>query len=491
MLNIEWPMLVIAALLLVSIAASRASFRLGVPALLLFVGIGMLAGSEGPGGIHFDDAGIAQAFGSVALMVILFSGGLDSDWTAFRPVIWRGLVLANVGVSLSAVLVGAFATLALGFAPLEGFLLGAIISSTDAAAVFSVMRTREVNLHDGLEALIELESGSNDPIAIFLTIGLTGILQSSDQSLWQLIPAFLLQMSIGASSGLFMGHIAGIVINRLRLNLEGLYPALALGIMLLTFSGTTILGGNGFLAVYILGIVIGNTDIVHKRSLLRFYDGIAWLMQIAMFLILGLLVFPSQLAPVAFDGVLVALFLMFIARPLSVIIALARSRFSLAAQLMVAWAGLRGAVPIILATFPLLAGVPSAGTIFNLVFFIVLASVLVQGTTITAVARWLGVNRPGGGEVRFPQEFVPQVGLASRLAELTVAPRAPAVGRALVELGLPRGALVVLITRGGDGVVPEGSTVFAAGDRVLFLIDAEALEVVRRAFAAEPTAPPA
>jgi cell volume regulation protein A len=490
MLSIEWPMLVIAALLLVSVAASRASFRLGVPALLLFIGIGMLAGSEGPGGIHFDDAGIAQAFGSVALMVILFSGGLDSDWTAFRPVVWRGLALANVGVSLSALLVGAFATLALGFAPLEGLLLGAIISSTDAAAVFSVMRTREVNLHEGLEALIELESGSNDPIAIFLTIGLTGILQAPDRALWQLIPAFVLQMSIGAVAGLAMGRLAGITINRVRLNLEGLYPALALGIMLLTFSGTALLGGNGFLAVYVAGIVIGNTDIVHKRSLLRFCDGLAWLMQIAMFLMLGLLVFPSQLAPVASDGLLVALFLMFVARPISVLIALARSRFSPAAQLMVAWAGLRGAVPIILATFPLLAGIPSAGTIFNLVFFIVLASVLVQGTSIAAVAQWLGVNRPGGGEMRFPQEFVPQVGLASRLAEVTVAPHAPAVGRALVELGLPRGALVVLITRNGDGLVPGGSTVFAAGDRVLFLLDAGALEIVRRTFSAAPAGPP-
>jgi cell volume regulation protein A len=490
MLSIEWPMLVIAALLLVSIAASRASFRLGVPALLLFIGIGMLAGSEGPGGIHFDDAGIAQAFGSVALMVILFSGGLDSDWTAFRPVVWRGLALANVGVSLSALLVGAFATLALGFAPLEGLLLGAIISSTDAAAVFSVMRTREVNLHEGLEALIELESGSNDPIAIFLTIGLTGILQAPDRALWQLIPAFVLQMSIGAVAGLAMGRLAGVTINRVRLNLEGLYPALALGIMLLTFSGTALLGGNGFLAVYVAGIVIGNTDIVHKRSLLRFCDGLAWLMQIAMFLMLGLLVFPSQLAPVAPDGLLVALFLMFVARPLSVVIALARSRFSLAARLMVAWAGLRGAVPIILATFPLLAGIPSAGTIFNLVFFIVLASVLVQGTSIAAVAHWLGVNRPGGGDMRFPQEFVPQVGLASRLAEVTVAPHAPAVGRALVELGLPRGALVVLITRNGDGLVPGGSTVFAAGDRVLFLLDAGALEIVRRSFSAAPAGPP-
>ena len=305
----------------------------------------------------------------------------------------------------------------------------------------------------------------------------------------------------------------------MRLNLEGLYPALALGIMLLTFSGTALLGGNGFLAVYVAGIVIGNTDIVHKRSLLRFCDGLAWLMQIAMFLMLGLLVFPSQLAPVASDGLLVALFLMFVSRPLSVVIALARSRFSLAARLMVAWAGLRGAVPIILATFPLLAGIPSAGTIFNLVFFIVLASVLVQGTSIAAVAQWLGVNRPGGGEMRFPQEFVPQVGLASRLAEVTVAPHAPAVGRtdldvadlrrlhqeaaalvvgqgkhiggrALVELGLPRGALVVLITRNGDGLVPGGGTVFAAGDRVLFLLDAGALEIVRRTFSAAPAGPP-
>jgi cell volume regulation protein A len=477
-ISLEVILLVIALLLILSIVASKASLRLGVPALIFFIAIGMLAGSEGPGGIYFDDTSAAQSLGVIALAFILFSGGLDSDWNAFRPVLGSGLVLANFGVVASTLLVGAFAHLVLGFAPLEGMLLGAIISSTDAAAVFGVMRTREVNLRDNLEPLIEFESGSNDPIAIFLTTGLIGLLQNPAGSLFDLVPMFVLQMSIGAAAGYGMGRVMRLAINRIRLSLEGLYPALTIGLMFLTYAGTALLGGNGFLAIYLAGIVLGNSDFIHKRSLLRFHDGAAWLMQIAMFLVLGLLVFPSRLLPVAFDGLLVALFLIFIARPLSVLVALAFNKLNIAAKLMVAWAGLRGAVPIILATFPLLAGLPSAEMIFNLVFFTVLASVLIQGTTIALVARWLKVNTAGGHDFHYPQEFVPQVSLSSRLVELTIAAGAPAVGKAVVEIGLPAGALVVLVTRDGEGIVPQGSTVLQSGDRVLLLGERAALDEV-------------
>ncbi|HMO58522.1 MAG TPA: potassium/proton antiporter [Roseiflexaceae bacterium] len=481
-LSLELTLLIGALLLILSIIASKASLRLGVPALLFFIAIGMLAGSEGPGGIPFSDAGAAQSLGVIALAFILFSGGLDSDWRTFRPVLGKGMALANVGVIISTLLVGAFATMVLGFSPIEGMLLGAIISSTDAAAVFGVMRTREVALRDNLEPLIELESGSNDPMAVFLTIGLTGILMNPARSLFDLVPMFVLQMSIGGLAGYAMGRLMTVAINRVRLSLEGLYPALTIGMMLLTYSGADLLGGNGFLAVYIAGVVFGNSDFIHKRSLLRFHDGVAWLMQITMFLALGLLVFPSRLLPVAGDGLLVAIFLIFVARPLSVLIALAFSKLDLAAKLMVAWAGLRGAVPIILATFPLLAGVPRADMIFNLVFFSVLASVLIQGTTIAYMARLLRVNTIAGHDFHYPQEFVPQVTLSSRLAELTITPDAPAAGRAVVEIGLPKGALVVLVTRDGEGIVPQGSTVLQAGDRVLLLGERADLDTVWNLF---------
>jgi len=488
---LELALLVVALLLIISIFAGKASFRFGLPAPLLFLAIGMLAGSDGPGGIFFDDARLAQSLGVIALVLILFSGGLDTDWQAIRPVLTPGLILANLGVLISAVLVGVLAHVVLGFTLLEGFLLGAIVSSTDAAAVFAVMRTRDVNLRDNLEALIEFESGSNDPIAVFLTIGLTMVLADPSRALFELVPSFVLQMTLGAVAGYALGRLMALLINRAKLQLEGLYPALAVGLVLLTYGGTALIGGSGFLAVYLAGIVLGNRDFAHKRSLMRFYDGIAWLMQIAMFLVLGLLVYPSRIVPVLGTGMLLSLFLIFVARPVAVFVALALTRYDWRAKLMVSWAGLRGAAPIVLATFPLLAGLDRAEMIFNLVFFIVLTSVLAQGTTIAAVARWLGVHqaqRPAA-VFRYPQEFVPQVSTQSRLIELTVAPGSLACGRAILELGLPRGALVVLITRGDEGLVPGGTTMLEPGDRVLLLVERSAIADVQSALLGERGTP--
>lgn len=489
-MSLELALLVAALLLIVSIIAGKASFRVGVPAPLLFLAIGMLAGSDGPGGIFFDDARLAQSLGVIALVLILFSGGLDTNWQAIRPILTPGLVLANLGVLISALLVGALAHFALGFTLLEGFLLGAIVSSTDAAAVFAVMRTRDVNLRDNLEALIEFESGSNDPIAVFLTIGLTMVLADPSRALFELAPSFVLQMTLGAVAGYAMGRLMALLINRAKLQLEGLYPALAVGLVLLTYGGTALIGGSGFLAVYLAGIVLGNRDFAHKRSLMRFYDGVAWLMQIAMFLVLGLLVYPSRIVPVLGAGLLLSAFLVFVARPVAVFVALAFTRYDWRAKLMVSWAGLRGAAPIVLATFPLLAGLERAEMIFNLVFFIVLTSVLAQGTTIAAVARRLGVHeeqRPA--TFRYPQEFVPQVSTQSQLIELTVSPGSLACGRAILELGLPRGALVVLVTRHNEGMVPGGTTVLEPGDRVLLVVERSAIADTQRVLLGERDTP--
>jgi cell volume regulation protein A len=473
-MRIELAMLIGAGLVLLSIVATRTSSRFGVPALMLFLGIGMLAGSDGPGGIYFDDYGLAQTVGVVALIYILFSGGLDTDWPAIRPVLTQGLVLANVGVLLSALLLGGFAMLVVGLDWPTALLLGAVVSSTDAAAVFSVMRERGVNLKHNLEPLIELESGSNDPIAVFLTLGLIGLITTPGSSLLGLVPSFVLQMGLGAGGGWMYGQLMVLAVNRLRLQQEGLYVVLTLAMTLLTYAGTTLAGGNGFLAVYLAGIIVGNRNLVHKASILRFHDGVAWLMQIAMFLTLGLLAYPSQLLPVAPMGILVALFLVFVARPLSVFGALVWFRRSLPEMLMVAWAGLRGAVPIVLATFPLLAGVPGAATIFNVVFFAVLVSVLLQGVSISWVARRLGVNAP---ETRSQDAhtFVPEVRMSSRIMEATVPPGSPLVGRSLLDLGLPRGVLVVQVQRDDTPIVPSGSTVLQAEDHLLVLATPDAL----------------
>jgi potassium/hydrogen antiporter len=478
-LPIEPILAATAVLLLVGVIASKASSQTGVPGLLLFLAIGMLAGSEGPGRIYFDNPAQVQFVGVIALAFILFSGGLDTSWNVIKPVLAKGLLLANLGVLVSAAVMAGVAVLVLGFSPLEGFLLGAIVSSTDAAAVFSVMRMRNVNLTNDLEPLIEFESGSNDPIAVFLTIGLTELLAHDGGSLWGLLPSFVLQMVLGAILGYGLGRLGVFLINRLRLSQEGLYPVLTLGMVLLTYSLTSLLQGNGFLAVYIAGVVMNGLNFVHKRSLMRFHDGIAWVMQIAMFIVLGLQVYPSQLLPLAGQGLLLAAVLIFLARPLSVFLSLIWFRMSVPALLTVSWVGLRGAVPIVMATFPMLAELPQAETIFNIVFFIVLSSVLLQGTTIPIVARWLGTQRAHHTEWHYPQEFVPEVSANSQLMEVLITPESNANNRSIMELNMPAGVLVVSINRGGDTLVPSGSTVLETGDRMLVLANTELLPLVR------------
>ncbi len=439
----------------------------------------MLAGSDGPGGIAFEDYRLAQTVGIVALAYILFSGGLDTDWPAIKPIVTQGLVLANVGVIVSMLLLGGFAMWALGFDWQTGLLLGAIISSTDAAAVFSVMRERGVNLKNNLEPLIEFESGSNDPIAVFLTTGIIGLIMMPESSIWQLIPSFVLQMAIGAIGGWAFGQGMRILVNRIQLQQEGLYVVLTLASTILIYATITLIGGNGFLAVYVAGIVVGNRDIVHKRSILQFHDGVAWLMQIGMFLTLGLLVFPSQLWPVAPLGLAVAMFMVLVARPVSVLISLVPFKRSLAEIIMVSVAGLRGAVPIVLATFPLLAGVPNAMMIFNIVFFAVLVSVLLQGMSIGWLARWLNVNDDMPAPLS-PHTYIPDVSLRSQIIEATVPTDSPLVGQSIIEIALPRGALVVQIQRAEGVLVPNGGTRLEPGDHLMVVVTPEALSELQQ-----------
>ena len=302
MIGIEYILAGVAALILVSIIANKVSGRLGLPALLIFIFVGMLAGSEGPGGIHFDDPAIAQSIGVVALGLILFSGGLDTRWAEVRPVFTKGLSLSTAGVVFTALIVSMAAIFLLGFSLLEGFLLGAIVSSTDAAAVFSILRSRRASLKGDLRPLLEFESGSNDPMAVFLTIGAITLLMQPGTSFLSLIPLFVQQMAIGGLLGYGMGKGTAWLINIVKLEYEGLYAVLTLASALLIYGLTVMVGGNGFLAAYIAGMVIGNSAIVHKKSLIRFHEGIAWLMQITLFLALGLFVFPSEILPGACPG---------------------------------------------------------------------------------------------------------------------------------------------------------------------------------------------
>lgn len=393
-LTIENIILIGSILLLISIIAGRASYKYGVPTLLLFLGIGMLAGSDGIGNIHFDNPGIAQFIGVVALNFILFSGGLDTKIKEIRPVAKQGVILSTLGVFITAMTLGLFIWWLTDFTIYESMLLGSIVSSTDAAAVFSILRSKNMGLKDNLRPTLELESGSNDPMAYVLTIAFLSLVLNPEKSLTSVIPMFLSQMAIGAVLGIVFGYISKLAINKLKLGFEGLYPVLAIAMMFLSFSVTEFVKGNGFLAIYICAIYLGNQPIAHKENIFKMFDGLAWLMQIVVFLTLGLLVFPSQVIPIAGIGILISLFLIFVARPVSVFVSLAPFRMGFKRKLYISWVGLRGAVPIVFATYPLIAGIEKAGMIFNIVFFISVTSVLIQGTTLGVVAKWLGLSQP-------------------------------------------------------------------------------------------------
>ncbi|MDQ4145304.1 MAG: potassium/proton antiporter [Actinomycetota bacterium] len=473
-------MAVAAALILLGVVASKVSDRLGVPALLLFLAIGMLAGSEGIGRIAFDDFEVAQTVGVIALAFILFAGGLDTEWSSVRPVLRQAVLLATLGVLGTAVITGLAASWLFGVALVPGLLLGSIVSSTDAAAVFAVLRSKNVRLKARLRPLLELESGSNDPMAVFLTVGFIELYTAPDTAVLELVPLFVTQMAVGGAIGYVAAVGSVAAFNRLRLGYEGLYPVALIAVVLLTYGIAALLGGSGFLAVYVAGIAIGHARLVHKNSLVRFADGLAWLMQITMFLVLGLLVFPSELWPVAGRGLLISAALILVARPIATITLLGLTRFDMRETLLVAWVGLRGAVPIVLATFPLVEGIPQGEVIFNVVFFVVITSVLVQGTTIPVVARRLGVAAPlEPGPAQGRGRVEPEGGAAD-VHEIIVPEGSPAAGRRLVDLDLPRGALVVLVTRDGESRVPQGSTVLKPGDTVLLVAGGDSLPRARR-----------
>ncbi|MCU0396590.1 MAG: potassium/proton antiporter [Cyclobacteriaceae bacterium] len=458
-------------LLFLSIVASKTSYRLGVPALIMFLIMGMLAGTDGFGDIHFDDPKLAQFIGVVALNFILFSGGLDTKLESVRPVLKQGFVLSTVGVLLTAVSLGVFAHYYLNLPIIESFLLGSIVSSTDAAAVFSILRGKNLGLKRNLRPILELESGSNDPMAYVLTISLIFIYNNRDAGWETMIPLFLKQMIIGAGIGFLMGRAITIIVNKINLDVDGLYPVLVTSLVLFTFSITDFTGGNGFLAIYISAVMLGNSSFIHKKSLIRFYDGVAWLMQIIMFLTLGLLVFPTQMIPVIGPGIILSLFLIFIARPLSVFLSLAFFRMQIRDKIFISWVGLRGAVPIVFATYPLLNGVENANMIFNIVFFITVTSVLLQGTTLSQVAKWLKLSVSDKIRKRSPLEIELVDDFKSEILEIELLSGNKSIGKSIVELSFPQSGIIVMINRHGKFIRPGGSTILEEGDKLHILAD--------------------
>jgi cell volume regulation protein A len=465
-----------------SVLFSRASQRIGVPIVLLFLLIGMAAGSEGIGRIAFDDYRFAFRLGSLALALILFDGGLNTPLSALRRTWAPAGLLATVGVALTALLIAIPAHL-WGLAWPQALLLGAVVSSTDAAAVFAVLRGSGLQLKRRVGTTLELESGLNDPVAVILTIALTSnLVRPGEVAAGRLLAEILLQLAVGAAAGVAIGRGGRLLLRRLPLPTGGLYPALTLALALLAFGVTTLLHGSGFLAVYLAGMVLGNGPLPYHAGLLRVHDALAWLAQIGMFLVLGLLVYPSRLVEVAGPGLGLALLLAFVVRPLVVALCLAPFRYPWREVAYIGWVGLRGAVPIVLATYPVLVGAPGADRVFHIVFFIVVANALVPGGTVAWVTRRLGLQKAEPPAPHAVLAIESRLPLEGDLMSFYVDDALVVSGVALEDLDFPEGSSVTLIVRGNRLIPPRGSTRLQPGDHVYVLAQPEDQPLIQLMF---------
>ena len=460
---------------------SRAAGRFGIPVALLFILLGMVGGSEGFGGIEFDDYGLTFRMGTVALVLILFDGGLNTPLAAVREGIRPASVLATLGVLGTAAVMGVAAHF-FGFEWKHAFLLGAIVSSTDAAAVFSVLRGSGLHLKRRVGVTLELESGLNDPMAVILTIALTEALVSGKPLGWGILLDALREMLTGAVLGVGLGYASRILLKHVRLPAGGLYPVLTLALAFLAFGLPTLFHGSGFLSVYLCAMLVGNEAIRYRNGLLRVHDAIAWLAQVGMFLMLGLLALPSAIVQVTWAGLGLGLVLAFVARPLVVALCLLPFRFAWHESLYVGWVGLRGAVPIILATFPVLAEAPGAMAIFNVVFFIVVVNALIPGATVGWVTRKLGLVSLAPPPPTAMLELTSTLLLNGELVPFYLDAASAVAGASIADLPLPGSASVSLIVRGHELVTPRGGTTLMPGDHVYIFCKPEELPLVQLLF---------
>ena len=483
MLSIETLILITGVLLLLGIASNKFSARMGVPVLFVFLVVGMLAGSEGIGGIEFEDYFLANGIGTVALCLILFDGGIRTPYPSIQSAWKPAGVLATVGVLITALITGLAASWILGLSVLEGLLLGSIVGSTDASVVFSVLRGGGVHIRPKLASTLEVESGSNDPMAIFLTIGLIQVLSGAVPLGVGLLVLFLNQIVAGSVVGLLVGWVGSTMLKYIRLEAAGLYPVMATAFGLFSFGLAAALGGSGFLSVYLTGIVIGNRRPVFHRGILLFHDALAWICQILMFTALGILSFPSRLMEVAIPAMAIAAVLIFVARPIAVFLCAARFKFTLHELYFLSWVGLKGAVPITLATFPMLANLPGASVMFDVVFFVVLVSALVQGWTLPAVARYLKLEVP----TRLPPPVTLEISslrnVDGDIVDYFVDEECRAVGTMIRNLALPEGVVIALIIRDEQTILPQGRSTLEKGDHVIVVLRPSVRSMVDRIFA--------
>ena len=472
-------------LLFVSIIVGKTGYRFGVPALLLFLLVGMLFGSDGLG-LQFHNAKIAQFIGMVALSVILFSGGMDTKFKEIRPILSPGIVLSTVGVFLTALFTGLFIWYLSGmswtnihFPLITSLLLASTMSSTDSASVFAILRSQKMNLKHNLRPMLELESGSNDPMAYMLTIVLIQFIQSDGMGTGNIIGSFIIQFLVGAAAGYILGKLAILILNKINIDNQSLYPILLLSFVFFTFAITDLLRGNGYLAVYIAGMMVGNHKITFRKEIATFMDGLTWLFQIIMFLMLGLLVNPHEMIEVAVVALLIGVFMIVIGRPLSVFLCLLPFRkITLKSRLFVSWVGLRGAVPIIFATYPVVANVEGSNMIFNIVFFITIVSLIVQGTSVSFVARLLHLSTPlekTGNDfgVELPEE------IDTDLSDMTITMEMLNEADTLKDMNLPKGTLVMIVKRGDEFLIPNGTLKLHVGDKLLLISEKNKQETVK------------
>ena len=469
-------LLIGAVLIFCAIMISKTGYRFGIPTLLLFLLVGMGFGTDGLG-LEFDSAEDAQFIGMIALSIILFTGGMDTKLRDIKPVMAQGMILSTVGVLLTTLLTGGFIFWLSGYSSmniempvLTCLLLAATMSSTDSASVFNLLRSQKMNLKENLKPMLELESGSNDPMAYMLTIALIQVIASgSGFNMGLLAKDLLVQFFVGGVTGYAFGRFAVWLINKVNLSNSSLYPILLLSLVFITFTITDMLHGNGYLAVYILGVVVGNARLVFRKEINTFMNGLTWFGQIVMFLSLGLLVNPHEMLEVSISALLIGLFMIFVARPLTVGLCLIPFRqMTFKAKCFVSWVGLRGAVPIIFATYPVVSQIPGSQDIFNIVFFITLLSLIFQGMTIAPVAKWLNLDLPQEKEgndfgVEIPEE------IDSQLTDVTLTAEMLENGNRLMDMNISSGTLVMLVKRGKEFMIPNGRMELKVGDKLLYI----------------------
>lgn len=452
-------MIISALVLLTCILSTKVLYKFGVPMLLIFIGLGMLFGSEGLVGIYFDDYNLAGNICSLGLIFILFHGGFGTKWEYAKPVAIPSVLMSTLGVIITAGLTGLFCHFVLGTTLVEGLLIGAIISATDSASVFAILRSQKLNLKGSLASLLEIESGSNDPIAYMLTIIIISLTKNANSlNIISILTTAIIQISLGLISGLVLAKITMFILERAKFEIEGFYTIFVIAIALLSYSLTEHIGGNGYLCVYITGILIGNSKIPGKKFIFNFFDGLSWIMQIILFFILGLLSFPSELPNVVTTAIPISIFMIVIARPLTTFIVLSPFKFTTKEKIFVSWVGLRGAGSVVFAILAITKGIDVPTDIFHTIFFMAIFSVSIQGTFIPRVAKILDLVDDSDKNAVL-KTFTDYMGdINTDLLEITISKDSKWINKTIMEADIPEEILIVMIKRGMKTIIPKGNT---------------------------------